>query len=141
MPSGSMFMRNPPMPLEICYPNGIPESVLKEVGRSRSFLEYKRADLISSASLYRCTRQTVDNIIDGISPVTTQGEARVALLKSLECSCFSCCCSSRTFQWRLKLTCPSQRKGGCRGLDRYLSTSRPSVRTRSWGAEALVHRH
>lgn len=25
-------MRNPPMPLEMCYPNGIPESVLKEVG-------------------------------------------------------------------------------------------------------------
>lgn len=31
MPSGSSFMRNPPPPLEACYPLGIPEEVLAEV--------------------------------------------------------------------------------------------------------------
>ncbi|CAM9803489.1 unnamed protein product [Laminaria digitata] len=30
MPSGSSFMRNPPPPLEACYPLGIPDSVLEE---------------------------------------------------------------------------------------------------------------
>ncbi|CAM9551832.1 unnamed protein product [Discosporangium mesarthrocarpum] len=30
MPSGSQFMRNPPLPLDVCYPQGIPESVKKE---------------------------------------------------------------------------------------------------------------
>lgn len=31
MPSGSSFMRNPPPPLEACYPLGIPDEVLAEV--------------------------------------------------------------------------------------------------------------
>ncbi|CAM9829900.1 unnamed protein product [Pylaiella littoralis] len=30
MPSGSSFMRNPPPPLEACYPLGIPDEVLAE---------------------------------------------------------------------------------------------------------------
>ncbi|KAG5174922.1 hypothetical protein JKP88DRAFT_203970 [Tribonema minus] len=32
MPGGSLFMRNPALPLEVCYPNGIPEDVAKEMG-------------------------------------------------------------------------------------------------------------
>lgn len=31
MPSGSSFMRNPPPPLDACYPLGVPEEVLAEV--------------------------------------------------------------------------------------------------------------
>ena len=27
MPGGSKFMRNPPPPLEVCYPHGIPEDI------------------------------------------------------------------------------------------------------------------
>uniref|UniRef100_A0A7S2UV98 NADH dehydrogenase [ubiquinone] 1 beta subcomplex subunit 9 n=1 Tax=Fibrocapsa japonica TaxID=94617 RepID=A0A7S2UV98_9STRA len=30
MPGGSMFMRNPAIPLEFCYPDGIPEGIHKE---------------------------------------------------------------------------------------------------------------
>ncbi len=32
MPGGSLFMRNPPLPLDQCYPLGIPEDVKKEMG-------------------------------------------------------------------------------------------------------------
>lgn len=27
MPGGSLFQRNPPLPLDVCFPNGIPEGV------------------------------------------------------------------------------------------------------------------
>mmetsp|Transcript_34432 Transcript_34432/g.63004 ORF Transcript_34432/g.63004 Transcript_34432/m.63004 type:complete len:157 (-) Transcript_34432:129-599(-) len=27
MPGGSLFMRNPPLPLSVCYPDGIPEGI------------------------------------------------------------------------------------------------------------------
>jgi hypothetical protein len=27
MPGGSLFMRNPPLPLSVCYPDGLPEGV------------------------------------------------------------------------------------------------------------------
>jgi hypothetical protein len=29
MPGGTLFMRNPPTPLEVVYPNGIPEGMRK----------------------------------------------------------------------------------------------------------------
>lgn len=32
MPGGSLFMRNPPLPLDVCYPHGIPAEVQKEMG-------------------------------------------------------------------------------------------------------------
>ena len=31
MPGGSLFMRNPPLPLEVLYPYGIPEGISKYV--------------------------------------------------------------------------------------------------------------
>jgi NADH dehydrogenase (ubiquinone) 1 beta subcomplex subunit 9 len=31
MPGSTLYMRNPPLPLSVCYPNGIPEEVQKEV--------------------------------------------------------------------------------------------------------------
>ena len=31
MPGGTKFMRNPPLPLELCYPDGIPEDLKKEM--------------------------------------------------------------------------------------------------------------
>mmetsp|Transcript_3362 Transcript_3362/g.5236 ORF Transcript_3362/g.5236 Transcript_3362/m.5236 type:complete len:159 (+) Transcript_3362:78-554(+) len=31
MPGGSLFMRHPSFPLEICYPNGVPAKVQKEM--------------------------------------------------------------------------------------------------------------
>jgi hypothetical protein len=27
MPGGTSFMRNPPLPLSVCYPDGLPEGV------------------------------------------------------------------------------------------------------------------
>jgi len=27
MPGGTLFMRNPPLPLSVCYPDGLPEGV------------------------------------------------------------------------------------------------------------------
>jgi hypothetical protein len=27
MPGGSLFMRNPPLPLSVCYPHGLPEGI------------------------------------------------------------------------------------------------------------------
>ena len=29
LPGGSLFMRNPPLPVEVCYPHGVPEGVSK----------------------------------------------------------------------------------------------------------------
>jgi hypothetical protein len=30
MPGGSLFMRNPPLPLSVCYPDGLPEGLKEE---------------------------------------------------------------------------------------------------------------
>jgi len=29
MPGGSLFMRNPPLPLSVCYPDGVPEGAVQ----------------------------------------------------------------------------------------------------------------
>ena len=40
MPGGSLFMRNPPLPLSVCYPGGLPAGVepLKELNPDMTYL-------------------------------------------------------------------------------------------------------
>eukprot|EP00616_Rhizochromulina_sp_CCMP1243_P017477 CAMPEP_0118973320 /NCGR_PEP_ID=MMETSP1173-20130426/9802_1 /TAXON_ID=1034831 /ORGANISM="Rhizochromulina marina cf, Strain CCMP1243" /LENGTH=153 /DNA_ID=CAMNT_0006922951 /DNA_START=39 /DNA_END=500 /DNA_ORIENTATION=+ len=41
MPGGSLYMRNPPLPLSVCYPDGLPEGVepLKELNPDMTYVQ------------------------------------------------------------------------------------------------------
>lgn len=45
MPGGTLYMRNPPLPLHVCYPNGIPEDVQHQLGGIEMNVDFSYADL------------------------------------------------------------------------------------------------